>query len=163
MRSLDLSPPSSRVDLGVASLLFPAAVAHFSLTCMHSFELRDKGFLLRTGNRVAAGEIAHWAFIGVFAPEMHVTIGTAVWLFDGSFARIHLMLALIKGGAVVLTFPISRSPVTRPFCGLRCATCRGLREPEISGGTRATRPTPTGGTDKLLRPPRLPERSLYYD
>ncbi len=115
MRSLLVSPPLSRVDLGGASLLFFAAVAYFLLTCMHSFELRDEGYLLRIGSRVASGEIPHRDFPALYGPAVHMINGLAIWLFNGKIAPIHLMLVLIKGGTVVVTFLVSRFLVSRPF------------------------------------------------
>jgi hypothetical protein len=90
-------------------------VVYFLLTFTHNFELRDEGFLLRFGSRVAAGEIPHRDFVAVYGPGVHIVNGVAVWLFDGKIAPILLMLVVIKGGAVVLTFLISRFLVTRPF------------------------------------------------
>jgi hypothetical protein len=102
-------------DIGISCLLFVAALAYFSLTFTRTFELRDEGFILFEGARTAAGEIPHRDFIDVYGPAVFAVNGLTLWLFDGKILPLRIVLALVKAGAVVLTFLISRLLATRAF------------------------------------------------
>ena len=115
MEGNDSSLRVSWLDVAITCLLFVAAVAYFSLTFTRTFELTDEGFFLFEGARAAAGEIPHRDFITVYGPAVFLVNGLTLWLFDGNILPLRIVLALVKAGAVVLTFLISRFLTTRAF------------------------------------------------
>jgi hypothetical protein len=110
-----LSLRVSCLDAAISCILFVAAVAYFSLTFTRSFELSDEGFFLFEGARVAAGEIPHRDFITVYGPAVSLLNGLTLRLFNGNILPLRIVLGVVKGGAVVLTFLISRFLTTRAF------------------------------------------------
>lgn len=112
-RDGDLATPSRfRSDrLGSAALallLFAASLAWFSLSLDRTFHLTDEGYLLRMGQRVAAGESTHRDFVEDYGPGVFFAIGL-LWRAGGEeILFVREAIAVWKALAVVLAFMLTR-------------------------------------------------------
>ncbi|MBW2232068.1 MAG: hypothetical protein JRG92_15105 [Deltaproteobacteria bacterium] len=90
--------------LGAALVLI--ALVWFSLTLDRGLSLRDEGYLLHMGARVAKGEVPHRDFVEAYGPGVFTT--TAVLLETARFEILGLRLGLaaIKAATVLLSFAI---------------------------------------------------------
>lgn len=111
-------------DRSVALLLFAIALGYFSLTLDHTFSLNDEGYLLRMSSRVARGEVPHRDFTDIYGPGVLGFTSLALWLGDERILAVRWLLALVKAGAVVITFYILRwlTPISVAFLGALLAT-----------------------------------------
>lgn len=105
----------SRPDVVIALVLFLVSLAYFSLTITRGIELRDEGYILHRSARVAEGEIPHRDFTAVYGPGVYAAGAQVIKLFGRDIVAIRILLAALKGVAVVLTFLIVRFFATRPF------------------------------------------------
>lgn len=108
-------------EAAIALLLFTAAMLYFDRTLHLTLELRDEGFLLYNIARVAGGEIPHRDFIEVYGPGMYALTGPIFALFGERVWPIRELLAVVRAGAVVLAYGISRHFLPRPFALLAAA------------------------------------------
>lgn len=106
---------TSRRDLVIGASLLVIALAYFSLTFPHTFELRDEGYILYNSARAAVGEVPHRDVFGVYGPGVFEVTGVALRLGHGRIFPVRVMLAALKALAVALTFFILRFLVPRGF------------------------------------------------
>jgi hypothetical protein len=108
----------SWLDAALALALLVIAITYFSLTFTRTFELRDEGYILHRSARVAGGEVPHRDFSAVYGPGVYAINALVLRLFGLEILPIRFLVALIKGGAVALTFLVTRLLVPRPFAAL---------------------------------------------
>lgn len=110
-------PSHTRVatDAACAVVLAVLAMAWFGLSLDRTLHTTDEGYLLRMGQRVAAGEVPHRDFVEDYGPGVFVALGALVSGGDGEILFVRRAIAVWKTLAVLLGFAFARLLLPLPF------------------------------------------------
>lgn len=102
-------------DLAIATAVLLAAFAYFARHVHLTFDMRDEGYLYVTIERVAAGEVPHRDFIGLYGPGVYAVNVPVFRGFGGEILPVRRFLAGVRAVAVLLVYLLARRLVPLPF------------------------------------------------
>jgi hypothetical protein len=104
----------------VAAIFVVSSVLYLS-TAPEGLELRDEGHMLVLSRQMLEGEVPHRDTIDVYGPGVYEVIAATLDIGDGKILFVRKSLAVLRAGAVVMAYLLSRYFMPVPFALLTAA------------------------------------------